>query len=167
MPNLEGLDISNKSGEQGDSPYRIIDFSESTGKNPNAIKSEVVRHNYDTLWTYAVNAILGCWLIANPHLFDYRSAALATSDTVCGALIIIIEAISFSARFSMVRWGTAAIAVWLLFAPLVFWSPTPAVFLVDTLVALLSNYDVGDYSRHTRIGWYQFGRTGSTTGMDI
>ena len=29
------------------------------------------------------------------------------------------------------------VAFWLLFAPLVFWSPTPAVYLIDTLVACL------------------------------
>ena len=37
----------------------------------------------------------------------------------------------------MGRWLTAAVAFWLFFAPLVFWSPTPATYLMDTLIGSL------------------------------
>lgn len=116
---------------------QILDFAEATEKTAPEIQSLIASHNYSTLWTYAINCILGLWLIANPHLFNYRSAPLTISDTVSGALIIFMECISFYPRLAGLRWGTAVVAVWLLFAPLVFWSPTPAVYLVDTLVACM------------------------------
>ncbi len=87
------------------------------------------------LWTYAANMIIGLWLISSPHLFDYKSAALATSDTVSGFLIIAFELLSFSPKRALLRWTTSAVAFWLLLAPLIFWSPTPAVFLADTFAA--------------------------------
>ncbi len=116
---------------------QILDFAEATGKTAPEIQSLVSSRNYAMLWTYAINCILGLWLIANPHLFDYKSSSLVLSDTICGALIILFEAVSFTPRVAGIRWGTALVAVWLLFAPLVFWSPTPAVYLVDTLVACM------------------------------
>ncbi len=137
MPNLEGIDRTSKVGEQNSLQYRILDFPETTGKTAAEIQGLVAARNYATLWTYAINCILALWLIANPHLFDYKSTPLAISDTAAGVLIILCEAISFIPRLTAVRWGTAAIALWLLFAPLVFWSPTPAVFLIDTLVACM------------------------------
>jgi hypothetical protein len=78
---------------------------------------------------------LGLWLITGPFLYDYKSAALTTSDTVSGVLIILVECLAFSPRRALLRWCIPLIAFWLLLAPLVFWSPTPAVFLIDTLVA--------------------------------
>lgn len=95
------------------------------------------RRNYKLLWTYAINCILGLWLITSPYLFHYESHALVLSDTIAGALIILFEFASFSPRRSILRWGTAMVAFWLLFAPLIFWSKAPAVYLVDTLIGSL------------------------------
>lgn len=116
---------------------RILDFAEATEKTAPEIQSLIASRNYSTLWTYAINCILALWLIANPHLFDYKSSSLALSDTISGALVVVFEVISFIPRFSGARWGTAVTAIWLLFAPLIFWSPTPAVYLGDTLVACM------------------------------
>ncbi|HEY9677735.1 MAG TPA: vitamin K epoxide reductase family protein [Drouetiella sp.] len=136
MPNVDGLELTNKSALQSASQYQIQDFYEATGTSAREAETLIARHNYATLWTYAVNGILACWLIANPHIFDYQSKQLAISDTISGALIILFELIAFSPKLSFARFGTAAVAVWLLFAPLIFWSPTPAVFLTDTIVAI-------------------------------
>jgi hypothetical protein len=94
-------------------------------------------YHYKSLWTYIVNGILGLWLVLGPYLFDYKSAPLIISDTVSGALIIFFEFLAFSPRRASTRWCTVAVGLWLLFAPLIFWSPTPAVYLLDTIVACL------------------------------
>ncbi len=120
--------------------FEIKEFKESKeflGKTSRAYDELIQQHHYKTLWTYLVNCILGVWLITSPCLCDYKSSALAISDIVSGALIILSESLAFSPRRTLLRWCTPAIAFWLLLAPLVFWSPTPAVYISDTLIACL------------------------------
>ncbi len=117
--------------------FQIKELSEVIGKSHSEIQQIVSRDHYRLLWTYMVNCILGVWLISSPHLFDYQSSALAVSDTIAGVLIIIFELLAFASERAVLRWGTPVVAFWLLFAPLVFWSKTPAVFLLDTLIACL------------------------------
>lgn len=97
----------------------------------------IAAHHLKTLWTYAANCILAFWLISGPFVLDYKSNALAVSDIVSGAAILLFEILSFSPKREMVRWGTCFIGIWLLFAPLVFWSTTPAVYLLDTVAGSL------------------------------
>ncbi len=118
-------------------PIKIEEFREIVDKGSRPYEDRLRAHQYATLWTYAANCILGIWLISDVHLFNYKSAALAMSDTICGALIILFEFLSFSPKRFFLRWGTPVVACWLLFAPLIFWSPTPAVYLIDTLAACL------------------------------
>lgn len=116
--------------------YKIRDFDEvrdASGLNEGFIED----YQYRTLWTYAANCLLGLWLITQPFLFDYRSADLFLSDIISGVLVIAVELLSFSPRRCWVRCFTPVIAFWLLFAPLVFWSPRPAVYLSDTIIASL------------------------------
>ena len=115
--------------------FQIKEFKEIAGKTLSEYEQVIRVHQYKTLWTYAINCILGLWLIAGPFLFDYKCPALVSSDTISGALIIIFELLAFSPRLVWLRWSTATIAFWLLLAPLIFWSPTPAVYLIDTLIA--------------------------------
>lgn len=114
-----------------------ITVNEIAGKRCSEYRQVIAQHQYRTLWTYAANCILGFWLIISPFLCDYKSSELAISDTASGALIILFECISFSPQRYMMRWFTPAVAIWLLFAPFVFWSPTPAVYFMDTLIACL------------------------------
>ena len=70
----------------------------------------------------------------------YRSAALQVSDAVSGALVIVLAILSLSGRpwFKFwAPWANSLVGVWLLFAPLVFWAPTAAVYTNDTLVGAL------------------------------
>ena len=115
--------------------FEIKNLSECEGPSKLEHERVVELYHYKMLWTYAANMIIGLWLISSPHLFDYKSAALATSDTVSGFLIIAFELLSFSPKRALLRWTTSAVAFWLLLAPLIFWSPTPAVFLADTFAA--------------------------------
>ena len=117
------------------SNFQIKEFKEITGKTSSDYEQIIGLHHYKTLWTYLVNCMLGLWLITGPFLYDYKGSALATSDSVSGALIILFEFLAFSPHRALLRWCTPVVAFWLLFAPLVFWSPTPAVYLIDTLIA--------------------------------
>lgn len=119
------------------SQFQIKDFNEIVGKTPAEFEQITSLHHYRTLWTYIANGILGLWLITSPFVFDYKSPALATSDIASGALMILLEFLSFSPKMAWLRWGTPAVAFWLLLAPLIFWSPTPAVYLADSLIGCL------------------------------
>ncbi len=116
---------------------KIQNFQEATGKDAEQFLEEIRRYNYKILWTYVVNGILAIWLISQPFLLDYKSAALMKSDIISGLIVILVEAIAFVPRFALLRWCTATVAYWLLLAPLIFWSPTPTTYLVDTLIACL------------------------------
>jgi len=139
MQNIKGWARSKPPNNRARSTprYQIADFKESVGKSAIEFERLLAQYNYKTLWTYAVNCILGLWLILSPFVYDYKSAELVTSDTISGALIILFEFLAFSPHRAKLRWLTPAVAFWLLLAPLVFWSPTPAVYLVDTLIACL------------------------------
>ncbi|MEX2543004.1 MAG: vitamin K epoxide reductase family protein [Trueperaceae bacterium] len=116
------------------------------------------------LWTNFLNIGLGIWLITAPFTFGYldpasvgdgvlritaerelpsvavRGAAMARSDLVSGVLIVLLSAIAVipRARLDFVgRWGTCFVGIWLGFAPLLFWSPSPAAFVSDTLIGVL------------------------------
>ncbi|HEY9776787.1 MAG TPA: vitamin K epoxide reductase family protein [Planktothrix sp.] len=115
--------------------FKVQAFSDVLFENRVQYEQAISRHNYKFLWTYAANCILGLFLLTSPYLYNYDSFAMVLSDTVAGTLIILIEYLSFSPKLCFMRWGTAAMAVWLLFAPLIFWAPRPATFLIDTIVA--------------------------------
>src|SRR5579872_3424330 len=116
---------------------KIQSFKEAIGKDPQQFLEEIKLYNYKVLWTYVVNGILAIWLISQPFLLNYKSAALMKSDIISGVIVILVETIAFVPRFALLRWGTAVVAFWLLLAPLIFWSPTPTTYLVDTLIACL------------------------------
>jgi hypothetical protein len=116
--------------------FQIKQLSDVTGKTAKEFVKNVEIYQYKIFWTYAANCSLGVWLILNHFLFDYKSNALVASDTISGILIIIFEMLSFSPHRAALRWCTTLVAVWLLLAPFIFWSPTAAVFLLDTLIAV-------------------------------
>jgi nucleoside-diphosphate-sugar epimerase len=68
------------------------------------------------------------------HLWDpiLRNTALIWSDLASGLLIMLLGALSLSPRLSWAQWANTLVGIWLLFAPLVFWSPSAAVYANDT-----------------------------------
>ncbi|MGP1615765.1 MAG: vitamin K epoxide reductase family protein [Pollutimonas bauzanensis] len=72
--------------------------------------------------------------LADPAL---RSLLLARSDMISGLLIMLFGTLSLSPRFSWAQWANTAVGIWLLFAPLLFWAPSAAVYNNDTLVGAL------------------------------
>jgi hypothetical protein len=91
------------------------------------------------LWTNATVIMLGLWLVSAPWTFSYRSGAMTWSDVASGLLLVLLAGAAFVPRFDFYgRWGVALVGTWLQFAPLVFWAPTPAAYINDTLVGALA-----------------------------
>lgn len=117
--------------------------------------------HFSMLWVHYLNLALGLWLAVSPLAFgtftetvfsdavlrvtaerelwapELRSTLTAWSDLVAGLLIALFALLSLSPRFSWAQWANTAIGVWLLFAPLIFWTPSAAVYANDTLVGAL------------------------------
>jgi nucleoside-diphosphate-sugar epimerase len=117
--------------------------------------------HFDVLWAHGLNILLGVWLLSSPLAFGVfepqtfsdaarqvslergladplqRMAWLGWSDIASGVLIMLFGALSLSPRWSWAQWANAAVGLWLLFAPLVFWSPSAAVYNNDTVVGAL------------------------------
>ena len=89
------------------------------------------------IWRDFANILLGIWLIASPATLGYRDAAMVASDLAAGILIVILGALTLSPRFDLVRWGLCLSGIWLLFAPLVFWTRDAGAFANDTIVGAL------------------------------
>lgn len=89
------------------------------------------------LWAHFLTMGLGSWLMTSPPILGYESTALAASDIACGALVLILGFVSLSWKHSWARAANGAIGCYLLFAPLVFWAPTAAAYLNDTLVGAM------------------------------
>jgi nucleoside-diphosphate-sugar epimerase len=120
------------------------------------------RAHRQTLWAPMAIVGVGLWLLFSPDafaLFDAarfadaptppaagralpdaaaRNALLAWSDIVSGALLIVFGALSLSRNMAWARWACAAIGGWLMFAPLVFWTPSAAAYANDTIAGAIA-----------------------------
>lgn len=115
-----------------------------------------------TRWVHYANVGLGLWLAASPLIYDamtsdsvsasvravmlerqlpsieWRANMLLASDTICGLLIAVFGVLSLSKRTAwFAQWANTVIGIWLLFAPLLFWSPSAAQYQNDLLVGAL------------------------------
>ncbi len=90
------------------------------------------------LWAHFVNLLLGVWLVTSPSALGYRSPELTWSDVASGALVILFSLGSYSRRLgAFAQWANCFVGIWLLFAPLVFWTPDAAAYTNGTLVGAL------------------------------
>lgn len=89
------------------------------------------------LWARFFIIGFGFWLITSPLSMSYQSFNLLISDVLSGVLLVLLGFICLSWRFAVLRWVCACIGIWLLFAPLILWAPTAAVYLNDTLMGTL------------------------------
>src|SRR3546814_15270107 len=103
-------------------------------------------------WARYANIGLGLWLASSPLIYDsmtaqrvgeaarfvtvdrglpsieWRASALAVSDLVSGLAIALFGALSLVPRTkTWAQWAVAFVGIWLLFAPLIFWSPSAEV----------------------------------------
>jgi nucleoside-diphosphate-sugar epimerase/uncharacterized membrane protein len=103
-------------------------------QEPSAMMAE---HHRMSLWVHPILMALGAWLMSSPVTLGYRSTALARSDLVTGALVILLALLSLNHRRAWAAWANSFAGAWLLFAPLVFWAPSAAAYVNDTLVGTL------------------------------
>lgn len=99
-----------------------------------------MEHGGGAVWPHFANMTLGLWLITGAFALDLRSSGLQVSDVASGALVILLAALSLSRRpfwKLWAPWANSLVGLWLLFAPLAFWAPTPAAYSNDTLVGAL------------------------------
>jgi hypothetical protein len=80
---------------------------------------------------------MGSWLITSPPILGYQDSIIAASDMITGLAVFILGALSLSPRMMWARFANAAAGLWLMFAPLVFWTPEASAYLNDTLVGAL------------------------------
>ncbi len=90
-----------------------------------------------TPWVNPILMMLGVWLLTSPATLGYTSDAMVRSDIASGALLIVFPVLARSGRRGWAAWASSFVGVWLLFAPLIFWAPTAAGYLNDTLVGAL------------------------------
>ncbi|MBW3598083.1 MAG: vitamin K epoxide reductase family protein, partial [Planctomycetes bacterium] len=116
-------------------------------------------HHKHTLWVYWTIIMLGCWLLVAPFSFGYLNAELwvdpsggrgvwfshqahtalraqlmTWSDVLCGLVLLILGWRSLSPNRPISLWACCFVGVWLTMAPVLFWAPTAAAYLNDTLV---------------------------------
>ncbi len=123
----------------------------------------LVQQHRKIRWPHYANWILGSWLLASPWVLGYmhelipdanvlrvmgerdlpsiemRNRAMLWSDMLSGILVVIFSTLSASParRFPWAQWANATVGVWLLFAPLVFWTPLPQAYINSTLIGSL------------------------------
>lgn len=121
----------------------------------------MVNMHFDMLWVHFGVMMMGLWLATSPFVFgtftatqfsdavmqvtaerelwdaDLRNLLTAWNDLIVGLLIVILAMFSLSRRGGLAQWANTVLGVWLLFAPVVFWTPSAAVYANDTLVGSL------------------------------
>jgi nucleoside-diphosphate-sugar epimerase len=123
--------------------------------------AEMGATHYETLWTQFLVISLGAWLLTSPFQFAlFEPAAASTvrdvtgerglwepllrntltgwSDIASGALLILFGSLALSPRLAWAQWATTIVGLWLLFAPLIFWTPSAAAYMNDTIVGALA-----------------------------
>lgn len=113
-------------------------------------------HHMQTLWIYWAVILLGFWMILSPLTFSYakgvvepsggrsvwlslsqRIAVMKWGDIISGILLVFFGFRSLMPNRPISVWICCFVGVYLSIAPLVFWSPTAAGYINDTLVGML------------------------------
>jgi len=101
-------------------------------------KNMVIDH-YNTLyWTHATNMLFGFFLIAAPFTFGYKSTAMTYSDIISAVLLVVFSLLSANPFRLWAPWASSIVGVWLLFAPLIFWSPDASAYITDSIVGIFA-----------------------------
>jgi uncharacterized membrane protein len=98
----------------------------------------IVEHYNNLYWTHATNVLIGFFLMAAPFTFGYKSAAMTYSDLISGVLLVIFSLFSANPFRLWAPWASTMIGLWLLFAPLVFWSPDASAYITDSIAGIFA-----------------------------
>lgn len=124
-------------------------------------KKSMEKMHFSNLWVHWLTFALGLWLATTPFVYgtfnqtefssgviaitqdrglwalELRSNLTAWNDLLTGMLIMVFATFSMSARGGWAQWANATMGIWLLGAPLLFWTPDAAVYANDTLIGAL------------------------------
>lgn len=122
----------------GITPPVWLESIAARGQNPDAVRRRHDRNRRDehrrNRWAYWLIAALGTWLLVSPPMLGLGSQWLMWSDVVSGVLLVVLGLASASWHLPQARFGAALVGLWVLFSPLVFYEPTAAGYINDTLV---------------------------------
>ncbi|MFB6351575.1 MAG: vitamin K epoxide reductase family protein [Bradymonadaceae bacterium] len=142
--------MSNRDGMQ----RRGVTRPMASGDGGDDHHQKLADHHRQTLWCYWLVILLGGWTIAAPLTFGYgtdiatlersvwlsldaRVTAMTWSDIISGALLVVFGWRTLTPNRPYSRWICCGVGIWLTFAPLIFWAPTSAAYLNDTIVGAL------------------------------
>ena len=121
----------------------------------------LVEHHRRTLWVPLLLALLGVWMLSSPFTLGYtnlepgpdlvrvteerqldpvetRALRMAWSDGISGLLLAGLGlAWAAKPRRPVLPWAGCAVGIWLLFAPVLLWSPSAAGYANATVVGAL------------------------------
>ena len=86
-------------------------------------------------WPHVANMLLGLWLIGTAPVLGTIEPALLWSDLLSGVAILLFS--GFAIRHAWAAWTVCGVGLWVLSAPLLFWSSNAAVYNNDVLVGAL------------------------------
>ncbi|MGQ3017061.1 vitamin K epoxide reductase family protein [Phenylobacterium sp.] len=89
-------------------------------------------------WAQMSVMALGAWMIATTPVMGLEDGRLMGVQIASGLALMGLGALALSARLWIARWGAAAIGLWIMFAPILFWTPSSAAFLNGILVGGLA-----------------------------
>lgn len=89
------------------------------------------------IWTHLTIVILGVFLITSPFTFGYKSSQMMYSDIISGALLVVFGLLSANPYRLWAPWASCFTGIWLLFAPVMFWSPDASAFITDNIIGML------------------------------
>ena len=121
------------------------------------------RHHRNTLWIPWTLILLGVWLLIAPLTLGYlneslwarpsggrgawfadtetydslRAWLITWSDVASGILLVVLGWRALKPDRPVSRWAACFVGIWLLFAPVLLWSPSAAAYASDTVVGLL------------------------------
>ncbi|ETR77244.1 vitamin K epoxide reductase [Afipia sp. P52-10] len=122
------------------------------------VETETEQHRAGTRWAPLTNAAIGLWLVASPFtlgLFDpaaapappalgheiaepgMRDARLGISEVLSGLLVVSLALLGMCRAWRGLQWLTACVGLWVMLAPLVFWTTSAGAYATDTLAGML------------------------------
>ncbi|PMR75192.1 vitamin K epoxide reductase family protein [Billgrantia endophytica] len=126
----------------GITPPDWIAEADEKGRNAERVleqyQERFQRQHYQNLWAHFANMALGAWLVTSPAILGYTTSGMIYSEIVSGLLLMMFAAISLSWKNSWARWVCAVVGLWLLFAPLLFWTESAAAYLNGTITGMLA-----------------------------